>query len=230
MKKLFLYSIVFCLLFTGCTNKTETPPSPSSEVKQDASVGTLSPEADTAPAHTDGEPLLATQYIDIIKSDDYYMKARVEGENGVNQFSVSVSPDSTAMETEMEGALYTVVIRDGVTYMINHDSKMIITSSAEVASSASNMAGDALETEGLVFEKKDTGTFGGETLSYEAYIMPGGGTMRFYFRQNTLVGIESTSAGITDSYMIEALSAGHRENMHVIPDSYQLLDMAALGG
>lgn len=230
MKIIILYSIVFCLLFTGCANETKTTPSPFPEATKDASAVTLAPETDAVPAHTDGEPLLATQYIDIIKSDDYFMKARVEGENGVNLFSVSVSPDSTAMETEMDGTLYNVVIRDGVTYMINHDSKMIITSSAQVASSASNMAGDALKTEGLVFEKKDSGTFGNETLTFEAFTMPSGGTMRFYFRQNTLVGIESASAGITDRYVIEELSAGHRENMHIVPDSYQLLDMAALGG
>ncbi|MBE7025851.1 MAG: hypothetical protein E7408_07355 [Ruminococcaceae bacterium] len=236
MKKTVLFLTVFCMLFAGCANKAGNDPAPS------PNAGTEATEKSTdTPTHQEANPtatpegaadgLLSRMYIDIIKSGDYFMKAKVEGETGINEFAVSVSPDSTAMETETDGVLYTVLIREGVTYMINHDSQMIITSSAEVANSASNMAGDALSTEGLIFEAKGNGSFSGESLQYEEYKTTAGDTtMRFFFRQNALVGIESVSDGATTTYVIEEISAGHRSNMHVIPESYQLLDMAALGG
>ncbi len=233
MKKVILFLSIFCLLLTGCTKATENEPTPSAATEvgktgqptpQEAVLATPTP----APAE-DGTPL-SRMYVDIIKSGDYFMKAKVQADSGVMDFSVSVNGESTAMETAFGGTMQSVVVRDGVTYMIDHSSKMIITSQAEVANSASGMAGDALSTEGITFTGNGTGAFSGESLPYDEYKTPNGGTMRFYFRNTALAGIENVDNEVTTSYVIEEISAGHRAEMHVIPEDYQLLDMASLGG
>lgn len=243
MKKTILLLGIFCLLLSGCAPETEGKPAESApaesmapaEIAGDAAPVTDMPTAQTAaptatPAAADKDTPLSRMYVDIIKSGDYFMKAKVQSGAEVSEFAVSVNSDSTAMETETDGVLYTVVIRDGVTYMVNHESKMVITSSAEVAGSASNMAADALSAEGITYTGSGTDTFGGASCTYEEYKTPAGGTMRFYFSGTALSGIENVTDGKTMSYVIEEISAGHRAGMHEIPEDYQLLDMAALGG
>ncbi len=230
----------------------EASPEASAEISPDA---TGEPEASEAPAATaevtpapempaqqtanptptptpvpDESAHLSDMYVDIIKSNNYFMKAKVENESGINEFAVSFNGDNSAMETVSDGIVYNTVIKDGITYMIDHQNKLVITSGAEVSSSASNMAGDSLSTEGITFTTKGSGQIGKETMAYDEYKTPSGGTMRFYFRGSALAGIESIDNGQTTLYIIEEISAGHRSDMHVIPDSYQLLDMAALGG
>ncbi|MBQ6893076.1 MAG: hypothetical protein IJN48_02620, partial [Clostridia bacterium] len=101
---------------------------------------------------------------------------------------------------------------------------------AEVANSASNMAGNRLVADGISFVATKTGNFDGKDCKFDEYTIPSGGTMRFYFSGNALVGIESTDGSETTKYIIEELSAGHRAAMHEIPSGYQMLDMASLGG
>lgn len=246
MKKLICLASILCLSLTGCATTVKEIPSPSVSPESTAPASeiaspeaTLSPDAPakqtanptpTPTAVPDDSAHISQMYVDIIKSDDYFMKAKLQGESGINEFAVSVNGQSTAMETASEGTLYNTVIKDGITYMIDHQNKIVITSSAEVASSASNMAGESLSAEGITFSEKGTGNFNGESLKFEAYKTPSGGTMRFYFRETALAGIESIEGDTTLLYIIEEISKGHREAMHVIPESYQLLDMAALGG
>lgn len=257
MKKTILLLSIFCVLLSGCSSKTNNSPE-TTESPSAVSTASPAPASDTQDANEQATPSatpapdmpaqqtanptpiptpipnesahLSEMYVDIIKSADYFMKAKVENESGINEFAVSINGESTAMETVSNGVIYSTVIKDGITYMIDHQNKLVITSGAEVASSASNMAGDSLSTEGISFTQKGNGSFGNETLSYDEYKTPSGGTMRFYFRDTALAGIESMDNGQTTRYIIEEISAGHRSNMHVIPDSYQLLDMASLGG
>ena len=246
MKKTICLISILCLTLTGCATTVKEIPKPSAspapaetQPESPAPEATLSPDApakqtaNPTPTPTpvpDDTAHLSQMYVDIIKSGDYFMKAKLSGESGINEFSVSVNGESTAMETASEGTLYNTVIKNGITYMIDHQSKIVITSSAEVASSASNMAGESLSTDGITFAEKGYGNFNGETLNFEAYKTPSGGTMRFYFRETALAGIESIEGDTTLLYIIEEISKGHRAAMHVIPESYQLLDMAALGG
>ncbi|MDD6308580.1 MAG: hypothetical protein PUB07_04410 [Clostridia bacterium] len=251
MKTILLFLLSLCLLFTAsCAKKgpakdaeesastqTEAPASPSSEPMH---VPTNEENAEKPPFQTANPTPTASpsahntpiskMYIDIIKSNNYFMKAKVSGVAGVSEFAVSVSPSSTAMETESEGSLYNTVIKDGITYMIDHQNKIVITSGAVVASSASNMAADKLVADGITFVKTANGDFKGNTVQYDEYTIPGGGTMRFYFSNNALIGIESTVGSEKTQYTIEELSPGSREAMHVIPSDYQLFDMAAQGG
>ncbi|MBE7063913.1 MAG: hypothetical protein E7390_09050 [Ruminococcaceae bacterium] len=243
MKKTILLLSIFCLLLSGCSSETNNEPAetmpaesmaPAESAEDDATPSEM-PAGQTAsptatPAAAENNTPLSQMYVDIIKSGDYFMKAKVQAASGVSEFAVSVNQESTAMETETDGVLYTVVIRDGVTYMINHESKMVITSSADVAGSASHMAADALSTEGITYTGKGTATFNGASCSYEEYKTPAGGTMRFYFRNSALVGIDNVADSLTTTYFIEEISAGHHAGMHEIPADYQLLDMAALGG
>lgn len=246
MKKTFTFLIVLTVMLTGCAKTvkevptTSGSPSPASPAPVSASPeATPTPDA---PANQTANPTptptpvpnenahISEMYVDIIKSGDYFMKAKLRGESGISEFAVSVNGDSTAMETASDGALYNTVIKNGITYMIDHQNKIVITSSAEVASSASNMAGESLSADGITFTEAGTGNFNGENLKYDAYKTPAGGTMRFYFRETALAGIESIEGETTLLYIIEEISKGHREAMHVIPESYQLLDMASLGG
>ena len=229
MKRVFLLLFVLCICLCGC-NSTEKP----------ISEGTPTPETSAAPTPTTDatEPapdvtnvqLSSKAYVDIIKSGDYFMKAKIEGENGINEFSVSVSKDSTAMETLSDGMLYNTVIKDGITYMIDHQTKYVITSGAEVASSASKMAGETISAEGITLVKSDRGAFRGETLPYDEYETPSGETMRFYLREHSLAAIEVLQGENAVLYEIAELSNGHKEAMHEIPSDYMLVDMAALGG
>lgn len=249
MKKSILFLTIVSLLLSGCSKTvTEIPsentPTPNANIATDAvssenPEATLSPDmpaqqtANPTPTPTvvpDESAHLSQMYIDIIKSNNYFMKAKVHGESGINEFAVSVNGSSTAMETASGGTLYNTVIKDGITYMIDHQNKIVITSGAEVSSSASNMAGETISTDGISFTKKGNGSFGSENLQFDEYQTPAGGTMRFYFRGNVLAGIESINGEEKLVYTIEELSAGHRASMHEIPPSYQLLDMAALGG
>ncbi len=249
MKKSIILLTCFCLLLTGCSKTvTEIPGEKTAEPSATAAAdvvssenpdATLSPDmpaqqtANPTPTPTpvpDESAHLSQMYIDIIKSNNYFMKAKVQGESGINEFAVSVNGSSTAMETASGSTLYNTVIKDGITYMIDHQNKIVITSGAEVSSSASNMAGETISTDGITFTKKGNGDFAGENLQFDEYQTPAGGTMRFYFRDNALAGIESVDGEETLIYTIEELSAGHRAAMHEIPASYQLLDMAALGG
>ncbi len=250
MKKAILFLSVFCLLFSGCTSKNEGMPEENAPTETTGAPAetaspsenpeaTLSPDmpaqqtANPTPTPTpvpNDSAHLSQMYVDIIKSNDYFMKAKLQGENGINEFAVSVSGNSTAMETASGGVLYNTVIKDGITYMIDHQNKIVITSGAEVSSSASNMAGDTLSAEGITFTKSGNGNFSGENLQFDEYQTPAGGTMRFYFRGTALAGIESIDSGNTLLYIIEEISAGHRQSMHEIPEAYQLLDMASLGG
>ena len=227
MKRVFLLLLTLCICLCGCTpaKKSTSGETPAAEVAS-------TPEAYSAEASTDGTKLLLSSkaYVDIIKSGDYFMKAKIEGENGINEFSVSVSKDSTAMETLSDGMLYNTVIKDGITYMIDHQTKYVITSGAEVAASASKMEGETLSAEGITLVKSDRGAFRGETLPYDEYETPSGETMRFYLRENALAGIEVLQGENTVLYEITELSNGHKEAMHEIPADYMLVDMAALGG
>ncbi len=249
MRKCLFLLLLLSLFCTACSGKNElhTPEVTEMPIAGENIPPTLSPDSmaptvsATAPCaqtanptptvapQTGGVPI-SKMYIDIIKSNNYFMKAKVSGVSNVSEFAVSVSSESTAMETHTNGVLYNTVIKGGVTYMIDHQSKIVITSSAEVANSASNMAGDKLVADGITFVNTTNGTFDGQSCSYDEYNVPSGGTMRFYFNDHALVGIESSVQGLTTRYSIEELSAGHRSAMHNIPADYQLLDMASLGG
>ncbi len=227
MKRLFLLLIVLCICLSGC-NSTGAP----------VPKETLTPKASAAPGIPTEEPapdvenvqVSSKTYVDIIKSGDYFMKAKIEGENGINEFSVSVSEESTAMETLTDGMLYNTVIKDGITYMIDHQTKYVITSGVEVAPSASKMAGETISAEGITFVKSDRGAFLGETLHFDEYTTPSGETMRFYLREARLAGIEVLQSNSFVLYEIIELSKGHKDAMHSIPSEYTLVDMAAIGG
>ena len=225
MKKLLFFVCILCLLISGCQKEAPQPlaETPSPDIT-DVSPATETPESTAALAAA------SKAYVDIIKSRDYFMKAIITGDEGINEFSVSVSPESTAMETASGDTLYTTVIKDGVTYMIDHQNKMVITSSANVASSASKMAGETISADGITFVKNDCGDFLGQTLSFDEYTTPAGDTMRFYLKEDALAGIESIQGDTSIVYEIAELSGGHHDSMHSIPAEYALVDMASLGG
>ncbi len=233
MKKIIASLMLFALLLSGCApapgkeSGGTAENTPAAEIKEDAASH---PQNSTNAENTEKSADRSEAFVNIIKSNQYFMKARVQDEGGVLAFSVSVDGDNIAMETAADGKTYNTVIRDGVTYMIDHQSKMVITSGAEVSSAASNMAGDALRADGITFVKSGEGAFMGETLSFDEYQTPAGGTLRFYLRDSSLAGIEGVDGGEAFAYQIEELSAGHRKEMHEIPSAYTVLDMAALGG
>lgn len=241
MKKALLLLTALCFLLAGCSKTAGNAPSPSASPSaspaavESTEPATASPAVSPSPlpadAPTGGDTTrLSETYVDIIKSGDYFMKAQVQNDSGINAFSVSVCADSTAMETVSDGTVYNTIIKEGTTYMIDHQNKMVFTSSVEVAPSASHMAGDNLSTDGITFSTKGTAEFSGEALPFEEYQTPAGGTMRFYFRDTALFGIETRDGDKVLSYKIEEISKGHRPAMHQIPQDYPLIDMAALGG
>ncbi len=191
---------------------------------------TPSPSPSPSPTPKPEKPNPSAAYMDILKSNIFFMKATILHEGVEKEFSLSANGSSTAMETIFDGMRYSLIEQDGIAYLIDHQSETVTASTFEVAPSASNMAGDRLSANGFLFSKSGRENWYGESLPFDEYKTATGSTMRFYFRGTTLAGIETTDADGTVAYKIQELSAGHRSAMHKIPESYTLLDMAAVGG
>ncbi len=233
MKKVFLLIFIATLCLFGCTQKNTTGSSdfsePDGNVLQNEAMATTAPKVNTDMDAEEAPGLRSSKVVKIIKSNDYFMKSNVHGES-ISAFCVSVNGDSVAMETTADGAIYNTVQKDGITYMINHQSKLIITSGMEVASSASNMAGDAVTADGITYTKKGEGDFCGKSLYFEEYKTPSGDILLFYFDKDVFRGIKSIQGEETVVYEILELSPGHHAQMHEIPKEYQLIDIASIGG
>ncbi len=245
MKTLLTLCFVFCLLITGCAKETKNPePTPTPSQTENAQANTPS-DAPTVPSSgapapqtaaptptpiPDERENLSKMYLDILGSNTYFMKAKIKTDTGIADFSVSVNGENIAQETYVDGVISSTVKKDGITYIVDHTSQMVITTASDVALSASNMAGEPIIVNGATLQTTATGDFIGESLYYEEYKTADENVLRFFFRDNALAGIECIKKGISVSYIIEEISENYREQMHVFPENYQILDMAAHGG
>ncbi len=225
MKRVLFFVIAISVLLAGCNASEKAPENTPAPAEATATPETEAPAEDVSVT-----PSVSQTYIDILKSGTYYMKATVSGENGKGEFFLSVHPDSIGMKTVAEDASYSVVIKDGITSMIDHQSKMVITSASKVASSASKMVGDTIPVEGLVFVQSASGVFEGKTLPFDEYKSASGDTVRFYINGTSLAGIETLQGDISILYKVSELSKENKPEMHIVPSEYALIDMAALGG
>jgi predicted small lipoprotein YifL len=168
---------------------------------------------------------LASTYLNIIKSEKYFIKYRMNMEGVNNEISMAVDGKNIAMSSKNGEEITNVVIKDGSTYMINDTEKTVFVvpnDENETTIQEPITAYDELPING-----EGTGEFLGRNLKYEEYEI-NGEYIRYYFDNDKIVGIES--ADDSGKYYIEILELTQDipTEMFNIPTDYTVTDMSEL--
>jgi hypothetical protein len=165
---------------------------------------------------------LAEAYLNIIKTEKYYIKYRMNMEGVSNEISMAVDGKNIAMESVNGEETSNIVIKDGKTYMINHkDATVFVVSNEE---NETTLEEPIAAYDELPLPNEGTGDFLGKNLKYEEYEIAGE-YIRYYFDNNKIVGIESSDD--SGKYYIEILELTKDvpTGMFDIPADYVVTDM-----
>ncbi len=214
MKKRYLLLILVMLLalaFSACGGGEKETSNDVSQAESESAVEEL------------GERLAAS-YIEILESEQYFMKYKsvLESEDGSSMemtVSMAMDGDNVASNSEGSGFSAKTVMKDNKVYTIDDASKTVIVMDNPEMPEADATAEEAVETEGL----KYIGTGEEDGLVYEEYSVISG-NVKYYFDGDELVKIVTSSEG--DSFTIEILELkkGFPKEMFDIPSDYQLME------
>ena len=168
----------------------------------------------------------SAQYVNLLLGKNYTLKATING----NEFKMSVKDKNIGKSATLPGgAVKSVVVKDGITYMIDHSTKLVISSSVAVSSTASGVVGGDFNLNNLKFVKNGKDTFNGKSLNFDEYSTDGG-AFKVYVDGGKIAGFGTTEDGAAVNYIVSELKSGTEADLLNVPSDYQLLDMAAQGG
>ena len=225
MKKLLTLLLVLVLMLammlTGCGGSESTDSD-----KPEASQTKENPEDSNTAADADTEgmgDLLSGTYVDMMKSNEYLMSYKAtmdfDGQLTEVESTIAVKGDDMAMNSNMQGMVSVIIIKDDTVYMVDHASKTV-TSMAQPQDGASSMETGAIDMEGITY----VGNGKEEGLVYEEY-STAETNVRYYFDGKELKKIATTIGGQTIIMDILELSTDVPASMFDIPAGYQEIKM-----
>ena len=176
------------------------------------------------------EGQLLSSYIDVVSSKAFYMNMRTKvgdeaddnasfGE-GLMDMNLEIAKQGEETAMIMKDYGMHVIIRDGKSYVIMHDMKMVMVTE-DIGTNL--LEGSIAETDDLVFKGTGSGTLIDSTLPYEAYgsrSNPNAET-RFFADGKRLAGIQYLQGGqVTVSTEIFEMSQNVPPGMFDIPTDY----------
>ena len=171
---------------------------------------------------------LAVAYIDILDNGVFYMKYRTETEidgqiiEAITE--IATDGDDTAFKAQMAGMESQIIIKDYKMYIVDHESKTIITSPASPSQRDGLFPDGALVGKNSVFKGSGTAELFGVPHDYEEYTSDGG-DMRFFFEGGRLAGMETVTEGQPIQMEILEMNDKIPAGMFDIPDGYEISEV-----
>jgi hypothetical protein len=217
--------LVLSTSFYGCSQ--EAPPETQPEA-----VETEEPEVSEAESPTEEEPqeepeesLLSASYAEVMMGNRYTIKYRtltnIDGQEYEATVTTAVDGDNFATIFESELANSTTIQKDGKLYMVMHDQKMVMVfpEDTDQAAEFDTNENEILETDGMEYSQSGSSDFMGETRRFEEYRVEGG-TIRYYFDEENLVGMEMTGQDYESIWYIDDFSDSVDMSLFEIPEDY----------
>jgi hypothetical protein len=181
---------------------------------------------------TSTETNLADNINEIFQSGTYQMDISMsmsyEGEQSDVDMVIAVDGNNMAGQTSIQGMNMSFVMKDGQYYLINHDQKIIFVSeydSSEEIDTIEIPSLDELSDDDMTFAKKSDVEIDGETLICEEYTVSADETVKYYFKNNTLVRMDVISGSYTQTMKINEIKGTVDSELFEIPSTYQQMSM-----
>lgn len=170
---------------------------------------------------------LADTYIDLLNSDTYYMKFRIEtaydGERSGTVSELAVKGEDMAMIIEVEDGSTHMILKEGKTFIVDHENKSVMAWANDGSTTA--MEGVDFPESGMDYRGTGTAELFGVRRTYEEYSTPDAGDVRFFFDGSKLVGYEFASEGLRMQMEILDMSDNIPSRMFEIPANYSMLSI-----
>jgi hypothetical protein len=222
--------LTILVIFTACGNKPAVNAPITSEQQVENNISNEeknTEEKNSTPKAPNGpeESLLSETYLNIIKTNKYYMKYRMIMEGQETILEMAIDGDNMAIKSTASGVESDMVIKDGKTYVINHAEGTILVLPNE--HSDTTIQEPIVAYDNLPISSEGTGNFLGRTLKYEEYDY-NGEKIKYYFENEKIVGIESSDD--SGKYYIEVLELTKNipKGMFDLPSDYVLMGMDEL--
>ncbi|MGM0396823.1 MAG: hypothetical protein ACQEP4_07175 [Bacillota bacterium] len=226
--------IILSLTITGCSGGSQTEPEDKgmeadNPASQENPIESEEPQEEESIEDEPQENLLSAAYADIMKGNKYTMKYRtittIDGQEYDATVTTAVDGDNFATVFDSELAKSTTVQKDGKLYMVMHEQKMVMVfpEDTDQASEFTEVEGEVLDTDEMVYSESGTAEFMGESRRFEEYAL-GEGTMRYFFDDNNLVGIEISSEGLLSQWVIEEITDSVDTSLFEIPKDYTIFE------
>jgi uncharacterized lipoprotein YehR (DUF1307 family) len=162
------------------------------------------------------------EYINVIKTKNYYIKYRMNLDGEQSEIAMAVQNDNIAMESGTGEERTNIIIKDGNTYMVNHnEATVLVTKNGE---NEATIEEPILAYEDLPFASEGTGDFLGKSCKFKEYDF-NGDKVKYYYDDDKVVGMEAVDdSGV---YYIEILELSENvpESMFEIPSDYTLMSL-----
>lgn len=235
MKKILIYSLLLCVLLTGCAKKPPAEDESSSETAQKQDTAEVSPFPEMKQGKID-EPIVteenspgeytAALLSKYINNGTYYILHReTTGETSVDT-ELAVSGNKAAVRTEAG----TQILIDETWYMVMHDSQAVLTSPAAAAMKDGFTKIISVKSEEEAKEQfvaSGTEAIEGAELVFEEYKDSQGNVSKYYFDSQTLRYVKIVNAGGAEIFSeIFTISKEVPEGIFDVPDGYIIRDLS----
>ncbi|MDR1736481.1 MAG: hypothetical protein LBR85_06405 [Oscillospiraceae bacterium] len=215
------------------SSRTSNPPPPS-----DTQNPNPAPPTQSAATQPSGGEVPGGQSVDSLidwmtdGTYSYDFKMISEGSDGKFEGSGSMAADggnmaqTTEMTVEGQSVKSSVIIKDGVTYIIDDASKMIMT----MPGGANPNEGMVTDYSGITLVGSGTGEIDGKTLPYEEYAEDvSGASVKFYIENGEIYGIESEAEGMKTVMTLTNQSDSVPSGAFDLPSGYTTIDAGGMG-
>lgn len=183
-------------------------------------------EGDEPEEEEPGEKLAAA-YMDIFAGGTYYMKYRTEtnlgGQKTESVTEIAIDGNDAALKAKEDDIGSTIIIKGGKMYAISHESKTAFVSTAPPSQGSSLLSQGRFSYSDYAYTGRGVAELFGVSYNYEDYAA-GENTVRFFFNDSELAGMESTTDGLIMQIKILELSTATPSFMFDIPDEYTVIE------
>jgi len=163
---------------------------------------------------------LAAAYLDIL-GGSYYLKCRIitelAGDKIETLAETAINGADIAIRTITGGIKSLIVYKDGDTYIVDYDSRLVTVMNGELA----YLNESSLPISDYVFKGSGLAQLFGNPHIYERFGSLGG-DVRFFFEENELIGIESWVEGLPMIREVLEISESIPQDMFDIPQDYDI--------
>lgn len=220
-------------------SKPSSETSKPSEASKPSSETSKPSEPSTSPSETEEiGPLLQACFLDIVEDGTFYLDATMNGTSAGQKFDnapIIMATNGVKVYVNMSvmGMEVKMIMDEENAYILYDEQKIAmktsISSMTEDITSSIDTTGSKLVGSGEEF-------FNGKSCSYEEYVQDRN-YMKYYFYDNTLVGItmkSSTTDTSSKSYVnativVNELSSDAPASLFVIPSDYKIVNSGSLG-
>jgi hypothetical protein len=156
-------------------------------------------------------------------SGEYYLKATLYVDDIESLLELYVKDEMMVTYVEMEGASVRMIMRDGKTFVVNDDAKVVI--AIDTNASGIEQSSSPVDTEDMQYVGSGSSEFHGRVLLFDQYVDNDGLITQFYMDGTNLAGIRSIIDGYTVDIVIIELSENVPDSVFEFPDDYVLTEL-----